>query len=233
MTYSEIKIQTDLPLKYIAQTPADTKNKPLVIFLHGFTRSEQDISHFKNDFFPEFTYLSVRAPLPIYSGHQWFSLQIPPGGLIQVGQEIKNSSKLLEDFIKGAVRKYQTDTEKVFLIGFSQGAMMSYELGLRKPMTVRGIAALSGAMLPIVQSQMKPGHDLKNLAVFIGHGTEDNRIPLDAASAANSTLSKTSISPTFHSYEGLGHTINHKELVDINAWIKNTLSTNRSAVRQR
>lgn len=232
MSYSEVKLQTDLPLKYIVQAPADTRNKPLVIFLHGFTRSEQDISHLKNDFLPEFTYISVRAPLPIYSGYQWFSLQIPPGGLAQVGKEIKDSSKLLEDFVKAAVQKYQTDTEKVFLIGFSQGAMMSYELALRKPTTVRGIAALSGAMLPIVQAQMTPGHDLKNLAVFIGHGTEDNRVPLNAASAANTTLSKTSIKPTFHSYDGLGHTINHKELADINAWIKKTLSTNRSAIEQ-
>ena len=232
MSYSEAKLQTDLPLKYVVQAPADTKNKPLVISLHGFTRSEADISHLKNDFNPDFTYISVRAPFPIYSGYQWFSLQIPPGGLIQVAKEVKDSSKLLEDFVKAAAIKYKTDTEKVFLIGFSQGAMMSYELALRKPTAVRGIAALSGAMLPIVQSQMTPGHDLKNLAVFIGHGTEDNRIPLDAASAANSTLSRTSISPTFHSYEGLGHTINHKELADINAWIKKTLETNRSSVLQ-
>lgn len=232
MSYSETTLHTDLPLKYIVQASADTKNKPLVIFLHGFTRNEQDISHLKNDFLPEFTYISVRAPFPIYSGYQWFSLQMPTGGLAQVGKEIKDSSKLLEDFVKAAARKYQTDTEKVFLIGFSQGAMMSYELALRKPTTVRGIAALSGAMLPIVQSQMTPGLDLKNLAVFIGHGTEDNRVPLDSASSANTTLSRTSIRPTFHSYEGLGHTINHKELADINAWIKETLSRNRSAVVQ-
>lgn len=229
MSYSEIKLHTDLPLKYIVQAPADPRNKPLVIFLHGFTRNEEDLFHLKKNFLPEFTYISVRAPLPIYSGHQWFSLQMPSGGLAQVGQEIKDSSKLLADFVKAAAQKYQTDTEKVFLVGFSQGAMMSYELALRRPTVVRGIAALSGAMLPIVQNQMTPGRDLKNLAVFIGHGTEDNRIPLDSASAANSTLSKTSITPTFHSYEGLGHTINHKELADINAWIKHTLLTNRSA----
>lgn len=229
MSYSEIKLHIDLPLKYIVQAPADPRNKPLVIFLHGFTRNEEDLFHLKKDFHPDFTYISVRAPLPIYSGHQWFSLQMPSGGLAQVGQEIKDSSKLLADFVKAAAQKYQTDTEKVFLVGFSQGAMMSYELALRRPTVVRGIAALSGAMLPIVQNQMTPGRDLKNLAVFIGHGTEDNRIPLDSASAANSTLSKTSITPTFHSYEGLGHTINHKELADINAWIKHTLLTNRSA----
>lgn len=227
MSYSEVKLQTDLPLKYIVQAPADSKNKPLIIFLHGFTRSEQDIFTLKENFVPDYTYVAVRAPLPIYSGFQWFSLQIPSGGLIQVAEEVKKSTNLLDEFVKKIAAKYQTSTEKIFLVGFSQGAMMSYEFALRNPTSVRGIVALSGAMLPLVQNKMTRGYDLKNLAVFIGHGTSDNRVPHEAALSANSTLQQTSIKPTFHSYEGLGHTINNKELQDINAWIKKILETPR------
>lgn len=231
MTYSKETIQTDLPLKYLEYIPqkfANDKNRPLIIFLHGYGSNEADLFELKNELMPDYNYLSVRAPMQLYSGsYQWFSIQAPAGGLVQVAKELHENGKLLEDFISAAAKKYHTSAENIFLVGFSQGAIMSYELALKKPKAVRGIVALSGMILPSLESQMHSGLDLLNLAIFIGHGTLDNRIPVSAGVAANSALAKTSIRPEFHTYEGLGHSINEKEIKDINLWIQKTLSTPR------
>jgi phospholipase/carboxylesterase len=233
MTYSKEKIHTDLPLKYLEHVPnsvidQNNKNKPLIIFLHGFGSNEEDLFELKSELMPDYIYLSVRAPMQIYNGsYQWFSLQMPAGGLIQVAKELSENGKLLEDYIKAAAKKYDTSADKIFLVGFSQGAIMSYELALTKPQSVRGIVALSGMILPTLESQITPGTDLKNLAVFIGHGSLDNRIPITAANTAKEILSKTSIKPEVHTYEGLGHSINQKEIRDINEWIQKTLSSKR------
>jgi phospholipase/carboxylesterase len=228
MTYSADILHTDLSLKYLSHTPSDTKNKPLIIFIHGYGSNEKDMFSMKSEFMPEYSYVSVQAPLSLFpGGYQWFSLQMPNGGLIQIEKELNNSRKLLEDFIKAIAVKYQTMTEKILLIGFSQGAIMSYEIALKNPKAIRGMAALSGAILPTLQLQITAGYDLKNLAIFIGHGTNDNRVPYSAATIANETLSKTTIKPEFHTYQGLGHSINQAELADLKKWIVKTLSTPR------
>jgi len=42
---------------------------------------------------------------------------------------------------------------------------------------VRGIAALSGSVLPVLKAQLKPDERLGQLAIFIGHGTLDQALP--------------------------------------------------------
>ena len=217
-------LQTDLPLKYLAHS--EGVNKPLIIFLHGYGSNEGDLFSLRQELMPDYTYVSVRAPLTLYEGsYQWFSLQLPTGGLLQIEKELMNSEKILEEFISACAQKYQTTKDKIILVGFSQGAIMCYQMALKNPELVRGIACLSGMILPT--QQITPGMDLKNLAIFIGHGTNDQRVPYFAGEVAYEALLKTSVRPTWRSYQGLGHSINEHEIKDINEWIQQTLTTPR------
>ena len=215
-------LQTNLPLKYLAHAPSKTPNTPMIIFLHGYGSNEEDLFDLKDQFIPEYTYLSVRAPMELYQGsYQWFNLQQSLS--TETINQIQNHTKLLEDFISQAAVKYQTSPDRILLVGFSQGAIMSYELALKKPEIVRGIIALSGRISPMTLSQVTPGLDLKKLAIFIGHGTKDDRIHVREALSAYEALSQTSITPEYHAYNGLGHSINLEELEDIRQWILKTL----------
>ena len=108
---------------------------------------------------------------------------------------------MLLDFIAQAAKKYHTEPDKVFLVGFSQGAIMSYEVALRHPEAVGGIAALSGRILPVLKSALKPDEKRQTLAIFIGHGKEDNRLPYKDGTEADSLLQSMSLKPEFHAYE--------------------------------
>ena len=228
MTNDKEKIQTDLPLKYLVHTSGSTKDRPLIIFLHGYGSNEEDLFALRSELLPEYTYISIRAPIHLFgAGYQWFSLQPPAGGLAQVARELSDSTKLLEDFIKAVARKYETPAEKIILVGFSQGGIMSYELALKKPQVVRAMAALGSMMLPTLQQQITPGTNLYGLDVFIGHGVEDNRIPLSSALATQQTLLKTSIKPEYHAYNGLGHSINNALMKDLHNWILKVVNTPR------
>lgn len=230
MVHAENKLQTDLPLKYLVAEPkvlhSAVLSRPLIIFLHGYGSNEEDLFELKQEFSPDYTYLSVQAPMTLAPGsYQWFGLQ--PHEQSSVEANVKKHAQLLQDFIKAAVVKYHTEADKVILIGFSQGGMMSYELGLHHPKLVRGIASLSGKILPALKTQVKPGMDLSGLSVFIGHGNIDDRVPLRESTEANSLLEKTSISPTFKTYAKMGHSINQQELIDVKNWIEATLATKR------
>lgn len=61
--HAEPALLTDLALPYLAAAPADTQDKPLIIFLHGYGSDERDLFGIKDELSPDYTYLSVRAPL--------------------------------------------------------------------------------------------------------------------------------------------------------------------------
>ena len=218
--HAQPPLQTDLPLKYLEQTNADTQNQPLVIFLHGYGSNEQDLFGIKDDLPASYTYLSVRAPMTLEEGsYQWFRKK-GEGAYNGETDDLKTSGQVLQDFIAQAAKKYHTEPDKVVLVGFSQGAIMSYEVALRHPESVGGIAALGGRILPVLKSALKPDEKRQTLAIFIGHGKEDNRLPYKDGTEANSLLQSISLTPEFHGYEGLGHSISAAEVEDLNAWLQ-------------
>lgn len=152
---------------------------------------------------------------------------VPPKGQGAYNGEtddLKNSSQVLLDFITQAASKYRTAPNKVFLVGFSQGAIMSYEVALRHPQALGGIAALSGRILPVLKTELKtelkPDEKRQQLAIFIGHGTADKRLPYVDGTDANSLLQSLSLKPQFHAYPGVGHSISAAEMQDLNAWLQ-------------
>jgi phospholipase/carboxylesterase len=218
--HAEIPLRTDLPLKYLEQANVESRNQPLVIFLHGYGSNEQDLFGIKDELPPQYTYLSVRAPMTLEEGsYQWFRKK-GEGAYNGETDDLKTSRQVLLDFVAQAAKKYHTETDKVFLVGFSQGAIMSYEVALRHPEAVGGIAALSGRILPVLKSELKPDEKRQPLAIFIGHGTADKRLPYTDGTEADSLLQSLSLKPEFHAYEGVGHSISATEMQDLSAWLQ-------------
>ena len=212
-------LHADLPLQYLEQSTPGSANRPLVIFLHGYGSNEADLFSLKEGLPASYTYLAVRAPQVLEQGsYQWFHKK-GDGAYDGDSDDLQRSAALLVDFVAKAANKYHTTADRVFLVGFSQGAIMSYEVALRHPPAVRGIAALSGKVLPVLRSQLKADPALDSLAIFIGHGTDDQRLPFTDGSDANRLLSGLGLVPEFHAYPGLGHSISEREIEDLNAWL--------------
>ena len=222
--HADDTLHTDLPLAYLEQTGGDARNEPLVIFLHGFGSNEEDLFGLKDALPSTWTYLSARAPMPVDArGYRWFAKKPGDGDYDGETADLQRSAKLIEDFVTQATTKYRTRSDRVFLVGFSQGAIMSYEVGLRKPALVRGIAALSGSVLPVLKAELKADAALDKLAIFIGHGTLDQALPYAAATRANEVLQAVGLKPEFHGYMGMPHTISEAEVQDLKAWLEKSL----------
>lgn len=217
-------LHNDLPLLYLEQTQPDARNEPLVIFLHGFGSNEEDLFGLKDRLPSTWTYLSVRAPMPVDAdGYRWFAKTPGDGEYDGQTADLQRSARLIEDFVRQATAKYHTHSDRVFLVGFSQGAIMSYEVGLRQPEQLRGIAALSGSVLSVLKGQLKPDKRLDALAIFIGHGTLDQALPYASATRANEVLRGIGLMPEFHGYPGMIHTVGEAEVQDLKRWMENSL----------
>ncbi|WPO00350.1 alpha/beta hydrolase [Pseudomonas sp. MUP55] len=224
VAHADSDLHTDLPLSYLEQTQGDARNQPLVIFLHGFGSNEEDLFGIKDALPSTWTYLSVRAPMPVEPrGYRWFTKTPGDGDYDGVTADLQSSARLIEDFVGKATAKYHTQSDRVFLVGFSQGAIMSYEVGLRRPELLRGIAALSGSVLPVLKAELKPNEALGKLAIFIGHGTLDQALPYASGTRANEVLQGIGLKPQFHGYPGMNHTISEAEIQDLKAWLEESL----------
>ncbi|MDD1007303.1 dienelactone hydrolase family protein [Pseudomonas shahriarae] len=218
--HAQTTLQSDLPLKYIEQVHPDADPRPLVIFLHGYGSNEADLIGMKFQLPAQYNYLSVQAPLALGEGRfQWFRKK-GEGAYNGETDDLKVSGQKLRDFVAQAAKKYHAAPDKVYLIGFSQGAMMTYEVGLRPPVAVGGIAALSGRLLPVLKAELKTGQQPLPLSIFIGHGTADDPVPYHLGTEANALLQKLDYKPQFHAYPGVGHSISAAELRDLNAWLQ-------------
>jgi phospholipase/carboxylesterase len=220
LAQAALPLQTDLPLSYVAQINSDAKDRPLVIFMHGYGSNELDLFGINYALSKDYNYLSVRAPVSLGEDrYQWFTKNPQSADYDGVTVDLKRSGESLSQFIEQATQKYHTQASKVFLVGFSQGAMMTYEVALRHPQQVGGIAALSGKVLPVLKSELKPDPALKDLQVFIGHGNADPRVPYSGATEANSYLKALGLKPELHAYAGVGHTISQEEVGDLKVWL--------------
>ena len=222
---ADATLHTDLPLSYLEQTQGEARNQPLVIFLHGFGSNEEDLFGIKDALPSTWTYLSARAPMPVDPhGFRWFTKTTGDVDYNGETADLQRSAKLIEAFVTQATAKYRTQPDRVFLVGFSQGAIMSYEVGLRQPQLIRGIAALSGSVLPVLKAELKPDQRLNQLAIFIGHGTLDQALPYASATRANEVLTGLGLKPEFHGYPGMNHTVSEAEVEDLKAWLEKSLN---------
>lgn len=220
MVQAQPSLHTDLPLNYLAHVDEQARDRPLVIFLHGSGSNEQDLFELKDELPGDYNYLSVRAPKVMEPGHyQWFAKK-GEGAYEGDSSDLEASGQMLLDFIAKARAKYRTDASKVYLVGFSQGAMMSYEVALRHPEAVGGIAAMGGRVLSGLRTELTPDESRRALAVFIGHGTADPIIPYHDGTEADTFLKTLALEPEFHAYPGVGHTISALEVQDLRAWLE-------------
>ncbi len=218
-----IVVQEGLVLKYLVRLPAKSiKKPPLIILLHGYGSNEKDLFQLKNYLPEEYIIVAARATYPLGGdSYQWFSKEIVNGKYSGNVEQLTNSRNNLVKFIDQLIAKYQADRGRVYLVGFSQGAMMSYEVGLTNPNIVRGIGILSGVMPTSLKPLISKEKNLAKLKIFVAHGTGDKVLQYEDGADAVNYLTKLGLRPEFHVYKDMDHTINNAVMSDLLNWINN------------
>lgn len=214
---------TEAPLTYLANEPqAKIAHPPVVILLHGFGSNEADLFGLKGIFPKDFLVISARAPITVQDGaYQWYRNENINGKPDGNQADLDKARLKIVQLLQYVRQKYHTDASRTFLGGFSQGAIMSYEVALTHPGLLKGILVFSGRILP----SLRPIAQWKNqdkLNIFIGHGDADDRIPSAAAVDADQYLKDHKITASFHTYPGMAHSISDAELQDVQDWLLKT-----------
>ncbi|WP_289661226.1 alpha/beta hydrolase [Flavobacterium panacagri] len=211
-------------LHYLIRQPKiKTENPPLLILLHGVGGNEQNLFSFAPNLPENFVVVSARGPLTFgANSFAWFQVDFSTGRPQINEQQAENARKMLIDFIEDLKTEISFDSKQVYLMGFSQGGIMSYSVALTAPEKISGIAVMSGRLLPEIKPFMAAEKRLEKLKIFISHGKQDAVLNYQYATDALEFLKTKNLNPEFHSYEE-GHTVNQQMFDDVNNWLHNNI----------
>ena len=208
------------PLYYLTREPKiHAEHPPVIILLHGVGSNEKDLFSFASQLPDKFLVISARAPIAVgKDSYAWYQLGFSNGKPVINHEQEENSKDLIIRFINYLKEKYSVDEKQVYLCGFSQGAIMSYAVGLTNPDKIKGIAAMSGRILDEVRPFIPSNEKLQHLNIFISHGTDDGVLTVQYAHEAVALLEHLKLIPTYREYPA-GHTINNEMFHDLVNWL--------------
>ena len=173
-------------MEYILNTKilnpiSKAKPKNAVILCHGYGGDGGDISILANywrNFLPETTFLCPNAPEICKlnpSGFQWFDL------MDQTNDEILSKSLVAEEklnkFIDEVKNKTQIKSNKIAIVGFSQGCMISIQTVLKRKDQIKCLIGFSGRIL---NSNHLSGNINSRPEIYLMHGDKDDVVPINA-----------------------------------------------------
>ena len=198
------------------------ENPPLLILLHGYGSNELDLFYFANELPDSLVIVSLRAPYEMgYGGYAWYDINLDSennkfSDLNQARESLKKITTTI-DYLK---TKYSTNPNNTFLLGFSQGAILSYALSFNFPNKIQHVIALSGYL----NTELIPKENIQkvNTDYYISHGTVDQVIPVDWARKAGPFLDSKELKNEYSEYP-VGHGVAPQNFFNFKKWIENRL----------
>ena len=189
-------------LRHLVRVPThrpDTEALPMVVMIHGRGADMNDLA----DLAPmldaaggcRFVFPNAPKPFEPYPGMAmgwtWFE------GWPPVHDSVVDSRAEMLRFLDEIFQKYPTPEGQLIVGGFSQGALMALDSGLRTTQKLAGILVMSGGLYE---------HDLPDLRthaglpVLIAHGSADDVVPVNYARRARRVLEDAGLNVEYHEY---------------------------------
>lgn len=194
----------------------------LLVLFHGRGADERDLFPLLDLLDPERRLLGVTPRGP---------LSLPPGGahwyaVHEIGypdpETFTETFALVAAWLDGLAEEFGVPPERTVLGGFSQGAVMTWALGLGagRPRPA-GLVALSGFVPTVDGLELDLGPPAPSIVV--GHGALDPVISVEWSRRAVSMLREAGLEPAYHESPAIGHTIDPALLRQLPAWLAGTV----------
>jgi phospholipase/carboxylesterase len=205
-------VHSDLSLKYLLQVPsrrADTESMPMVILIHGRGADANDLADLAPLLDPpdgaRFVFPNAPKPFEAYPGMAfgwtWFE------GWPPEQTSVAASRAILLKFLEEITARYPTTS--LIVAGFSQGAMMSLDAGLRRE--VKGIVAMSGGLY---ENDLPDLRAVPKVPILMAHGTADEVVSVTYARRARARLEHAGFDVEYHEYP-MGHQVLMEEITAV------------------
>lgn len=218
---------TDLSLRHLVAVPSgrpETDTLPTVIMIHGRGADMHDLAELAPMLDPtiatgcRFVFPNAPKPFEAYPGMSfgwtWFE------GWPPQHESIVESRGTMLHFIDELLDRYPTPEGKLVVAGFSQGALMSLDAGLRTKKRLAGVIAMSGGLY---EADLPDLSQHRDLPVLIAHGTDDDVVPVTYARRARRVLEEAGIAVDYHEFP-MAHQVALEEAEVVKAFLARVLA---------
>jgi len=214
----------NLSLHHLVREPKLKFDKnPLILLLHGYGSNEEDLFSFASELPEEYYVISARAPYDMmYGSYAWYAINFDADEKkFSDLDQARSSRDLIIQFVDELVANYAIDAEKVTLVGFSQGAILSYAAALSYPQKIQRVVAMSGYFNEEIAVDNYKTNDFSNLQLFASHGNVDQVVPVEWARKAKPQLDSLGIPNVYKEYP-VGHGVAPQNFYDFRNWLNET-----------
>lgn len=201
-------------LSFLERNYYTTKPKYLVILLHGYGSNGSnllELSQYFEKFIPESKFIAPNAIEPweggFFDSYQWFSLAKwgSERDVKIIKDEIIKANETLKSFILDQIKLNNIEEKNLFLIGFSQGAMMAMYQGFIMPKKIAGVISYSGKLIlpEYIEEKITNKPD-----ICLIHGKRDSILPFYNFEEASNELLRINNPFSSIAFDDLDHSIN-------------------------
>ncbi len=198
-------------LNHKMKGPGPGEATSLMIFLHGYGADGADLlgigdalgPHMPGTGFvaPDAPDRSVANPM----GYQWFPIPwIDGSSEVEAGIGAAAAADDLNGFLDQISETYALPADRIVLFGFSQGTMMSLQVGLRRPEAFAGIIGFSGRLM---RPEALADEITVKPPILLVHGDADEVVPYGSMAEAERVLVSLDVSVETLTMPGTGHGI--------------------------
>ena len=215
-----MNIDSNQILEYLHQAPIKTsENSPILFLIHGYGSYEGDLFSFAQYLPKNYHIIALRAPIVLAEGsYAWYTITFDEDmNKWSNDEEGIQSRNLIISNIEHHLKRLNSSKKNVDLLGFSQGAILSWSLGMSYPKSINRIMALSGFYNPkLDQESSESKADLK---CFSSHGIIDPVIPVSHTRIGIDSLREKGVSVAYKEYDA-PHTISPNNFRDLLQWLQ-------------
>lgn len=195
-------------LKIIEKGESLDKAKGALILLHGRGASAFDIMPLSNEIVDKSFYVVA----PEATNHSWYPYSF-------MADEKKNEPWLSSavDIVQNVIQEIAKviPKDRIFVMGFSQGACLALESTARHAESLGGVASFTGGLIGETLDLSKYRGDFAGTPIFIGNSDNDPHVPLERSLESKKILDALGAKVVLKVYPGMPHTINEDEIITV------------------
>ncbi len=210
------------PYTFIHKAPAVSAEKqPAIFLLHGLGSNEQDLLQLVKAFEGHCHIFSLQGPIEHRPGYAFYTFEEEGFPTREVFDKV---IQFTQAFIFEAISEFDLDMEKIYVVGFNQGAVVAQTLALVMGSAIRGTVALSGYIPEFVAVEYNK-LPMDKSRIFISHGEYDFDFPFKWGEGSAAFFKDSGADVTFKAYPD-GHGVNEENLKDLIAFIASDIPAN-------
>ncbi|RHW36652.1 esterase [Lysinibacillus yapensis] len=190
---------------------------PAIFLMHGMGSNENDLPAIVKEMEKDYYIFSLRGPLSQGPGYAFFTIE-------RIGkpheEPFRRILKDVQTFLEEATKHYPIDPQKIYLLGFSQGAILSQSLATILGNQLAGIVSIGG-YLPELALEGRNKVDMNGLQVLLAHGEQDPVIPFEWSEKSKDFFETEGAQVKYFPYTG-GHFVTPQLVEEIEEYFHNT-----------